>query len=102
MKRRITSRTLFRINNSVQGETIEQKIDRIMTTKEPITDGAPLIYTDRRDGVQPDYDIRTDRFEHAIDGMDKVTRSKLAKRAEFYKPEETAKPATETPPDLVE
>ena len=55
------SRTNLVYNNSVEGETIEEKIRRITNNKEPITDGAPLVYTDRKDGVRPEYDIRTDR-----------------------------------------
>jgi len=39
----------FQVNNSIEGETLEQKIERITTNKEPIKDGAPLIYTDRKD-----------------------------------------------------
>lgn len=65
---------------SYKGETIEGKVQRIMSNKEPIRDGAPLIYTDRSEGVLPAYDIRTDRFDVAVEAMDKVTRSKLAKR----------------------
>jgi len=70
----------FQVNNSIEGETLEQKIERITTNKEPIKDGAPLIYTDRKDGVQAGYDIRTDRFEIAIDAMDYVAKSVQAKR----------------------
>ncbi len=66
---------------SYQGESIEGKVRRILSNKEPIKDGAPLIYTERKDGVQPSYNIRTDRFEVAVDAMDRVTRSHLAKRA---------------------
>lgn len=83
-----TSKTSVKVNNTYQGETIEQKIQRIVNNNEPITDGAPLIYTDRKDGVQPEYDIRTDRFEVATEAMDKVTKSKLAKREERHKPKE--------------
>lgn len=75
-----SKKTSIRLNQSYVGETIEQKINRIVNNKEPISDGAPLVYTDRKDGVQPEYDIRTDRFEIAVDAMDKVTKSKLAKR----------------------
>lgn len=64
------------------GETIENKIRRIVNNKEPISDGAPLIYTDRKDGVAGAHDIRTDRFEVAVDAMDYVTRSHIAKREE--------------------
>ena len=41
------------------GESIETKVNRIVNNGEPITDGAPIIYTERKDGVLPEYDIRT-------------------------------------------
>ena len=74
------SENSININNAQQGETIEEKVQRITTNKEPITDGAPIIYTERKDGVQPGYNIRTDRFEVAIDAMDKVSKAVTAKR----------------------
>lgn len=80
--------TLVR-NTRYEGETIEQKINRIVNNNEPISDGAPLIYTDRKAGVQPEYDPRTDRFEVAIDAMDKVSKSKLAAREERHEPKES-------------
>lgn len=79
----VKSTGLIRRNVSTQGETIENKIERIVSNKEPISDGAPLIYTDRKDGVQPDYDIRTDRFEYAIEAMDIVSRQSRAKRIDI-------------------
>jgi hypothetical protein len=77
--------TSLKVNQSLQGETIEQKIERIVQNNEPITDGAPLIYTDRKDGVQAGYNIKTDRFEVAIDAMDKVSKTVTAKREERAK-----------------
>jgi hypothetical protein len=65
-----------------EGETIEQKIERIVNSGEPITDGAPLIYTERKDGIKPEYDIRTDRWEIATEAMDKVQANMTAKREE--------------------
>lgn len=82
------SNTSIRVNDSVEGETIEQKMERVVNNGDAITDGAPIIYTDRKDGVLPDYDIRTDRFEVAIDAMDKVTKARLAKREEGQKSRE--------------
>ena len=70
----IATKSSLRINNSVEGETIEMKMRRITDNKEPIKDGSPLVYTERKDGVLPAYDIRTDRFEIAIDAMDKVSK----------------------------
>lgn len=67
------------------GERIETKIKRIISNNEPITDGAEIIYQERKEGVSPDYDIRTDRFEVAIDAMDAVSKAKLAKRLEIQK-----------------
>lgn len=35
----------------------------------------PTIYTEKKDGVRPEFDIRTDRFEVAIDAIDKINQS---------------------------
>ena len=83
--------TTLKVNKAYQGETIEMKINRILNNKEPITDGAPLIYTERRDGVNPAYDIRTDRWEIAVDAMDKVNKSKQAQREQRLKLGDQAK-----------
>lgn len=55
-----------------EGEAIEDKVRRILDENEPIKDGAPIIYTDKKDGVLPEYNIRTDRWEIAMQAMDKV------------------------------
>lgn len=81
----IKTKTSIEVNQSIEGETIEQKINRITVNKEPIEDTAPIIYTDRRDGVRPEFDIRTDRFELAIEAMDKVTASHLGKREDYLR-----------------
>ena len=80
--RTINSITSIDVNDSVEGESIEMKVMRITQNNEPITDGAPTIYTERKDGVLPDYNIRTDRFDVAIDAMDFVNKSKRAQRNE--------------------
>lgn len=79
-----------------EGETIEKKIQRIVNNKEPITDGAPIIYTERKDGVQPQYDIRSDRFDIAIEAMDKVDKAYKAKREQSIKDRESKKIETKT------
>jgi hypothetical protein len=83
--------TSIDLNQSYEGETIEKKIRRITQNKEPISDGAPLIYTERKDGVQPQYDIRTDRFAIAIEAMDKVTATHRGRRDQRLKMGEEAK-----------
>lgn len=75
-----THRTTNIANRDYEGETIEAKIRRIVNNKEPITDGAPIIYTDRKDGIMAAYDIRTDRWEIAVSAMEKVAQAKQALR----------------------
>ena len=40
-----------------EGEPIEEKVAKLIENNEPITDGAPIIYTEKKDGVLPQYDI---------------------------------------------
>ena len=54
-----------------EGISIEEKIRRVVNNNEHITDAAEIIYTERKDGVLPAYDIRNDKWDTAIDGMDK-------------------------------
>lgn len=84
LKNNIT-KTSIDINDTQEGETIEMKIERIVDNKEPITDGAPVIYTERKDGVKPEYDIRTDKQEIAIEATNYIAKSKIAKRQEIIK-----------------
>lgn len=70
-----------------EGEYIEEKVRRITENGEPIGDGAPIIYTERKDGINPAYNIRTDRWEIAQDAMEivsdnrsKIIAMKIAKR----------------------
>lgn len=59
-----------------EGEYIEEKVRRITENGEPIEDGAPIIYTERKDGVNPAYNIRTDRWEIAQNAMEQVGNNK--------------------------
>lgn len=79
--RRTQSNCITAVRDNITiGETIEQKIRRITTTQEPISDSAQKLYTERKDGVKPEYNIRTDRMELAVDAMDKGAKNELAKR----------------------
>lgn len=83
---RIKQQTQLKVNEHYVGETIEKKIERMISNKEPLTgDGAPPIYTERKDGVIPAYNIRTDRFEIAIEAGDKIAGSYRARREETGK-----------------
>lgn len=63
-----------------EGETIEQKIRRMMNNNEPMSEGAKLIYSERKDGVLPEYDIRNDKFETALEAKSKIAETFRAQR----------------------
>ena len=60
-----------------EAEPREVKLRKIISGEASnMEDGVfPTIYTEKKDGVRPEYDIRTDRFEVAIDAMDKINQS---------------------------
>ena len=74
-KKPIFTKTQLKGVALVTGETIEQKVRRIVHNNEPIGQEVPSIYTERKDGVNPATNIRTDRWETATDAMDKVSGS---------------------------
>lgn len=74
------NKTSIAVNESYEGETLETKIQRLVQNKEPMDGSVPLTYTERKDGVQPQYDIRTDRWEIAAEAMDTYTKSIIAQR----------------------
>lgn len=90
-KPRIPTPTTIDINQATVGERLEEKIERITQNQEPITDNAPLIYTERKEGVQPSYDIRADKWDIAVDAMEKVSQTYKAKRDENIKAREEKK-----------
>lgn len=61
-----------------KGEPIEIKIARLLSQEEPIKDQVPLIYTERKTGVNPEYNIRTDRFMIAMEAMGKISNYKTS------------------------
>ena len=61
-----------------EGETLIKKIQRIFDENEPLTDGAPLIYTPKQAGVREDCNIRADKWEIAMNAMDRVNNYKLS------------------------
>lgn len=64
-------------NLAYQAEPREVKLRKIINGESNnMEDGVfPTIYTEKKDGVKPEFDIRTDRFEVAIDAIDKINQS---------------------------
>lgn len=70
----------------LEGESLESKVARMLTNKEPINaEGVGLIYTERKKGVLAETNVRTDRWEIATDAMDKIEKSNKAKRENKFK-----------------
>lgn len=85
------NRTKIKCNEGFEGTSIEREIEKLIEDKTAIEATSPIIYTERKDGVQPQYDIRTDRFDIALEAMTKVAGSYRAKREEAIKAREEKK-----------
>lgn len=80
-------------NLTYEAEPREVKLRKIISGEASnMEDGVfPTIYTEKKDGVQPEYDIRTDRFEVAIDAIDKINQSAASQIAKNKGETEAAK-----------
>ena len=64
------------------GESLEDKVRRTTASKEPIEAISPMIYTERKDGVKPEYNIRTDKWDVAQQAMTTISQGVRHKRTE--------------------
>lgn len=69
----------IQINNLYEAEPLEVKLRRKMKggkVDEEEGDGKTwaIAYTEKKDGVKPEYDIRTDRFEIAREAMETLEK----------------------------
>lgn len=97
-KPKLTTGTTLVANVRPEGETIEDRVKRLMNNEEGLTDGSPLIFNSREEGVKPEHDIRSDKFDRLVEATDKTSRNGLSKRAEIRekakeKPENGETPA---------
>lgn len=83
-------------NESFEGKTIEQELELMINNNEEIGDTKhEPIYTERKDGVNPAYNIRFDKWSEAQQAMQKVSRSYEAKRRDRIQERENPKPENE-------
>lgn len=80
----VTVKAIGRIKTDIvkDGESIEEQMRRAMKSGEPINATAKVEYSNRGDGVPPQFDIRTDRFEYARMATDRVHATSYAARME--------------------
>lgn len=74
------SETTVRSVEKSEGMTIETMVALFMNNQTDIEQKTTAIYTERKDGVLAGYDIRSDKFDIAIEAMDKASKSSIMKR----------------------
>lgn len=79
--------TLLEVPVEKEGTSIEELMRKALHSKEPIEATAKIQYSERKDGVLPQFDIRTDRFEMAMLATDRVHASAAAQRHAIDFPE---------------
>lgn len=66
--------------DSFIGESIEEKVRKVTADNTSIEAISPMIYTDRKDGVRPEYNIRTDKWDIAQQAMNTIAIGTREKR----------------------
>lgn len=89
----------FKVYDVREGVCIEREIEKSLETGQPLEATAPLIFTPRKDGVNPSHDIRTDRFDLALDAMEKYNEDMSNKVKTDNKPEEPTETKKEQIPE---
>lgn len=74
-------KTMITRTTSEAGQSIEEKLRQMVATNEPIdTTLITPIYTERDEGVLPQHDIRTDRWNVAQETQDQLAKQTAAMR----------------------
>lgn len=61
-------------NETVEGESIEQKMEKILAGKEKVELTRSPVYQERRAGIEPQYNIRTNKMEILQDAVQTATQ----------------------------
>lgn len=77
-----TKNTGLCTTESFEGESLETKVRRAVQSKQPIEAISPMVYTERKEGVRKDCNIRTDKWDVAMQAMDTIAKGIRTKRAE--------------------
>ena len=79
---KITRKTITSIegNESIEGETLEMQIQRMINNGEVLGEEKEMIYTNPSEGVVYGTDIRGDKQEKAIEMTEKVAADVMRRR----------------------
>lgn len=79
------------------GESLEEKVFKAVNTNAPIEAVAPMVYSERKDGVLPETNIRTDRFEIAQEAMTNIANGIRERRVKkMMERNKTDKPSADS------
>lgn len=86
----INTKTSLRVNQAFAGESIEKSIARMINNGEQWEANTILerVYTERKDGVLPETNIRSDAFEMAIQAVNQKIENHIKERTKRHFPEE--------------
>lgn len=90
-KRTVSYSGVIKRNETYEGKSIEMMIAERMEGEKIELGGKALLYTERKDGVVPETNIRSDRFDLAMMAHDTVERARVSKRDAIGKKPETEK-----------
>lgn len=76
------------------GKSIEEELRQAQASKTPISSTTDVTYTPLKDGVLPQFDIRTDRQEIALDATEKIAKSDILHNDERPETSENVEPQT--------
>lgn len=96
MKKTMYRKPTNKINTQEQidlGQSIEEKVRVITESGAPIESISPMVYTERKEGVRPDTNIRTDKWDVAQAAMDSISRGIAKKREEALNAKAGGNPA---------
>lgn len=92
----VSTKGLMCRNETYVAKSIEQELAEVMAGESVELGGKSLLYTERKDGVLWETNIRTDRWEIAQDALDVRERSKIARKEAAVKDAEAAAKAKES------
>jgi hypothetical protein len=78
IKHKIKRNNNLKVNNSYSAESLERTIERRLSNGDDLNDKVNLLFYDVSDGVMPGTNVRTDRFDVALDGMTMIEKTKKA------------------------
>lgn len=91
LKNKMTESIITVNRKKTEGLSLEQEIEQLIKSKQPLQGGATMIYTEKSKGVLPEYDIKTDRFDIAAETKHAATRRAIMKPMEGGANEEKGK-----------